>query len=91
MAGISLLPPWLGRFYVVNLRRYPAYDVETFPVASRIGAMLRKRGITILDSSFAPGVRWENYPPVTRALKKLAKRICFNTRSMFWFLGTKSG
>ena len=50
MSFVSILPHWLGHFYVKNVRRYPAYDVGVFPMASRIDWLLRRHGFQVLTS-----------------------------------------
>jgi 2-polyprenyl-3-methyl-5-hydroxy-6-metoxy-1,4-benzoquinol methylase len=78
MKGISILPPRMGAFYVTRMRRYPSYDVGTFPVASRIGRMLERAGATIVASS-------RTGPPSHRRLARLSRRLSFNADTMFFF------
>jgi hypothetical protein len=47
MAGISVLPPAVGRFYVTKVRRRPRYDVGVFPIGSRVVALLERLGFDI--------------------------------------------
>lgn len=54
MAGISVLPPALGRFYVTRVRRRPRYDVGVFPVGSRVARTLARLGFALLESPYDP-------------------------------------
>ena len=51
MRGVSILPNKLGELYITRVRRYPSYDVGTFPVASRLERMLDESGMEIIGST----------------------------------------
>jgi 2-polyprenyl-3-methyl-5-hydroxy-6-metoxy-1,4-benzoquinol methylase len=76
MRAISLLPEQIGRFYVTRVRRYPSYDVGTFPIASRVERQLRAQGVRIVDSP--------------RARDGLHETVRLNRRPMFFFHGRKA-
>jgi 2-polyprenyl-3-methyl-5-hydroxy-6-metoxy-1,4-benzoquinol methylase len=54
MAGISVLPPALGAFYVTRVRRRPRYDVGVFPIGSRVVRTLEKNGLEVIASPYDP-------------------------------------
>jgi hypothetical protein len=54
MAGISVLPPALGRFYVTRVRGRPRYDVGVFPVGSRVVRTLEALGLTLVAPPRGP-------------------------------------
>jgi ubiquinone/menaquinone biosynthesis C-methylase UbiE len=72
MAGISILPPSLGRFYVTTLRRRPRYDVGVFPVGSRVLQSLEQLGFDI-DTPRTP----------TSAIARMRHEIALRFGSMF--------
>ena len=76
MRGISLLPPALGRFYVVRLRGYPSYDVGRFPIASRLAQLLERNGLEVTESSRPAGLR---------------ELVHFNTMPQFYIVAFASG
>ena len=48
--GVSVMPPWLGRWYVVNLRqRALNFGVGYFPVASLLKHWLQQAGLTVVE------------------------------------------
>lgn len=93
MMGISILPPSLGRFYVKRVRRFPSYEVGTFPIASRVEKLLRCTGVEIIASSRNGGdkqMRPEE-PSSHPGLLGWSRSIRFNTAGMFHFIGRKRG
>lgn len=54
MAGISVLPPGVGRWYVTQVRGRPRYDVGVFPVGSLVVRRLEKLGM-IVELPVGPG------------------------------------
>ena len=47
MAGISVLPPSIGRWYVTKIRKRPRYDVGVFPVGARVLRVLDRLGFEV--------------------------------------------
>lgn len=47
MAGISVLPPSVGRWYVTRVRGRPRYDVGVFPVGATVVRRLERAGLQI--------------------------------------------
>jgi ubiquinone/menaquinone biosynthesis C-methylase UbiE len=98
MLGISVLPEALGRFYVTRVRRYPAYDVATFPIASVVLHSLRRRGVTVVDSSYPrpPQKQRSRLREAVRHALRLTGlmrpflELRFSTRPMFHILGQKT-
>lgn len=72
MAGISVLPPALGRFYVTKVRGRPRYDVGVFPVGSRVVSLLERLGFDIDTPR----------PPAT-ALARVRHEVALRFGSMF--------
>jgi hypothetical protein len=67
-----VLPPWLGRWYVTQVRKRPRYEVGVFPVGARVVSHLQKLGFTVFEP--APRTRW---------VDKLSQGIALRFGSMF--------
>jgi 2-polyprenyl-3-methyl-5-hydroxy-6-metoxy-1,4-benzoquinol methylase len=87
MLGISVLPFWLGDFYVRKVRRYPAYHVGVFPLASSILRLFVRNGLSIVASSYPGG------SGAGRGLGKLVETLRrsagFNFAPKFFLVGEK--
>ncbi len=89
LLGASLLPPTLGKWYVVFLRKKaPSYDVGTFPIASRVIRMLKATGMQVVEWWPAPQRQVGIFTPLLRLYRlnthPLVTLICckqgFSTR-----------
>jgi len=81
MAGISVLPPSLGSWWVTRVRKYPSYDVGRFPIAQVIERRLRRNGARIV---------WSTLGEPDGGLKgKLEAHAKFALRPMFLFVAEK--
>ncbi len=47
MAFVSAMPARWARFYVTRVRKFPAYDAETFPIRSQVRRWLRSDGVEL--------------------------------------------
>ena len=90
MVGVSILPHWLGEYYVRSIRHRPAYDVGVFPIASRVERFLKKNAIEVVESSRQKGLS-SGIGGKRRAVQRTASawlsRAKFNVSAMFWFVG----
>lgn len=91
MMGISILPPSLGGFYVKRVRRFPAYEVGTFPIASLVEKLLRCVGAEIVASSRNGGGAKQNAREQASRLNLAdwTDMVRFNTAGMFYFVARK--
>lgn len=55
LAGISMLPEALARWYVTRVRGRPRYDVSVFPVGSSVYRALREAGLASWVEGFPRG------------------------------------
>lgn len=58
LAGVSVMPEALGRFYVTRMRGFPRYDVGVLPVGARVAAWLAHDGLTVTRSAQDDAERW---------------------------------
>ncbi|MCB0253733.1 MAG: class I SAM-dependent methyltransferase [Anaerolineae bacterium] len=84
LRGVSILPPWAGRLYVVRLRRRsPSYDVGTFPVAGKVLQVLHALGIETIQYWPSPRRTLGWLTPALRAYR-------LNTVPIITAIGRKS-
>lgn len=84
LRGISVLPPSLGRWYVVSLRRKSAtYNVGVFPIASVVVHKLNRLGFKLRN--WRPAPRRE-----TRVLSTFLKMYRLNTQATVTLLCQKT-
>lgn len=58
LAGVSALPPSLGRWYVTRVRGFPRYDVGVLPVGGRVARWLTDDGLTLVQTPADEAERW---------------------------------
>ena len=58
MAGVSILPGRLSKFYATRVRRLPRYDAETFPTASWTRRQLQAVGFSLRHESDPRSQSW---------------------------------
>jgi len=58
LAGVSALPPSLGRWYVTRVRGFPRYDVGVLPVGGRVARWLTEDGLTLVQTPADEAERW---------------------------------
>lgn len=58
LAGVSAMPPWMGRWYVTRVRGFPRYEVGTLPVGSVVRGWLRDEGFAVVESAEHEALRW---------------------------------
>lgn len=58
LAGVSVLPEALGRFYVTKVRGFPRYDVGVLPVGGVVARWLAQDGLRVTHSAADDAARW---------------------------------
>ncbi len=58
LAGVSVLPHWLGELYVTRVRGFPRYEVGVLPVGGVVERWLARDGLTVIDSARDDAERW---------------------------------
>jgi 2-polyprenyl-3-methyl-5-hydroxy-6-metoxy-1,4-benzoquinol methylase len=92
MFGVSVLSHSLGKFYVTKIRKYPAYYVGTFPVASTIGNMLNNLGVDIVRCAVDGLLSSRKNDGMPLQMPKLNHPINWlrlNCSAIFYFYGRK--
>jgi SAM-dependent methyltransferase len=74
LAGVSVLPHWLGELYVTKVRGFPRYDVGVLPVGGVVERWLAADGFTVIDSARDDAARWwDERAPGLPALRGVAR------------------
>ena len=58
LAGVSVLPESLGRFYVTRVRGFPRYDVGVLPVGGVVARWLAREGLRVTHSAADDAEAW---------------------------------
>ena len=74
LAGVSVLPHWLGEWYVTQARGFPRYDVGVLPVGGVVERWLAADGLRVIDSARDDAERWwDARAPGLRGLRRAAR------------------
>jgi SAM-dependent methyltransferase len=58
LAAVSVMPRWMGEWYVTRVRGFPRYEVGVLPVGGVVERWLAEDGLAVIDSARDDATRW---------------------------------